>query len=376
VQIVGILAEVTDNPKIQAKGELAWTTASQNMDLEGGDKVMTGSQSTALIKLSSGSQIDVEENSVVEVVPLDSDSGRDALAPIRIRVRSGTIKSRSKEQDLEVELGQQVVKLKKNSEFTISSKGTVQILSGAAEISTGKELIEIKEGQQAKLEADSEPKISAIDFAVLGAEKKGEQWELVWRGSPPELDPTEPIAIEFSATSKFKEILKSDRIPATSQPRAFTKSLIEHHQISQLGQVFWRARGLRTGHLSEVMNFMVPKDQSAQPLFPRDGAQVQLNTPLTVYWHRLPDVDQYRLSIHREGKLVFTKETSQQNAEWNSGSEVGIFTWAVQYRKKDGEWTSPSEAFKIEVKDATPVVAPPPPPDVSDVHISTRPHSR
>lgn len=158
VESIGFLEKKVGNVSIQRAGEQSSVPISKGMELFVGDKVNTGENSKALIKLSDGSIITLAEETSIKLSRFVlKDNKRDTI----INIFKGAVRAivNTKKGLFKIETKNSIAGVK-GTDFTVVTKGKAAFYfmnKGEIEVSSGSAHVVLRENMMTKVFKDRKP---------------------------------------------------------------------------------------------------------------------------------------------------------------------------------------------------------------------------
>lgn len=356
-RVIGTLVEKRANVKRKAASSIVWEDSAKDDRLYSFDSILTLDHSSARITLEGDIKINLQENTLVMLEPIESDSND----PLKIRFNYGQFSSRSaagaRSRTLKVGTGEWSVEAKPGAELSLQSLegDQVQVEVHAGEVSLKKsneQLIEkLEEGARVILDKEEVAAREKLDeesmkFVFSEGQIQGNtqrvythtfphRYQLRWQGEAQELRVILPDRrVEHLPLSEGE---REKTLPLWGG--AYSFSLVKSDQAGN-------TISSETLHLSILP---APKIRYTSPL-PRERVIVKENTDLA--WFKLPDIQRYRVEVITPPKqgdmatLYWSADVSQPSTTWQPQT-TGRYFWQVYGIDPDGFEIPPHYANEI-----------------------------
>lgn len=281
--------------------QVIWEDLEQNVPVYNNDSIRTADESEAIINLSDGTKINVDENSLILLA--FSDNG------INIDFSHGSISANRGEggeggaENINIKSKDAVVSLDKG-DVTLSTKGEqeldVTVTDGKAEIKTGNEEKILQKDQKATVSKDAGTKIVTLKLKLLSP-PAGER---IITAAPPA-----PVNFSWEAidggTGVFLEIARDSGFTrGVAVKAADGKGAAE--QLAE-GSYYWRIRALNVStnaaEYSDVRKITVIREQPTALLNPLNNETIvySIRPPIVNFrWRENALASDYILEISRD----------------------------------------------------------------------------
>ncbi|MBK7842141.1 MAG: hypothetical protein IPJ71_00380 [Bdellovibrionales bacterium] len=133
-QKIGSILQINQNVRRKTRGSLIWEESVPKDQLYSFDSLLTLSNSSAKIELNEDIQLQLHENTLVVLEPIEA--GRDEH--LRLKFARGTMRSRTKDQKIDFQAGELVIEAGAGSDINLRSVGDekieVEVASGHVKI--------------------------------------------------------------------------------------------------------------------------------------------------------------------------------------------------------------------------------------------------
>ncbi len=133
-QKIGSILQINQNVRRKAKSSLIWEDSVPKDQLYSFDSLLTLSNSSAKIELNEDIQLQLHENTLVVLEPIEA--GKDEH--LRLKFARGTMRSRTRDQKIDFQAGELVIEAGAGSDINLRSVGDekieVEVASGHVKI--------------------------------------------------------------------------------------------------------------------------------------------------------------------------------------------------------------------------------------------------
>ena len=151
-RIIGTIISTQNNTRQRAESEIIWQNGVENENVHTFDALLTLKNSAMRIKLNNGSELNLSENTLVYIEPLD-DQTKDQR--IRIRFAHGSLRSKLSDLDNRLDAQSWEMNAESGSEIQIKALDSGQIeldvTKGAATATNQGQVIQIHGGETVEL---------------------------------------------------------------------------------------------------------------------------------------------------------------------------------------------------------------------------------
>ncbi len=315
--------------------QVFWEDVSEQFPLYSLDTIRTGKDSAAFISLKDGTELDVEENTLV-VINVSRQGGTINIGAGKLRARRSLKKALgSKIGKLAIESGEQRITLGDGDlQIDKSSKDAklnVSVSRGEVELRTA--LGDVKSLQQnERLEVDSQGtfKIEAIPFELkepLDGMRYATQtgsYTVRFRWEKKSEAKQGAVFLELSSDDRFRNIIQRKRISSSSLELALPP-----------GDYYWRigSAGKSEAH-SYVFKFSIVASKALQLQSPQAKHKIVYvkESPFVHFaWSKHNLAESYVLEIARDAKFdELIEEKSSQNTFISMRMQAGQYYWRIK----------------------------------------------
>lgn len=146
-QKIGSILQINQNVRRKTKGSLIWEDSVPKDQLYSFDSLLTLSNSSAKIELNEDIQLQLHENTLVVLEPIEA--GKDEH--LRLKFARGTMRSRTRDQKIDFQAGELVIEAGAGSDINLRSVGDekieVEVASGHVKINPKSNGIQESQGE-------------------------------------------------------------------------------------------------------------------------------------------------------------------------------------------------------------------------------------
>ena len=368
---IGSLSTSENDVRLKNAGNFIWLPGSKKSEIFNRDSIFTGDRSQASVTLLDGSQILIQENSLVN---LNISNGQ-----MQLDLRFGQLSAKT---PLLVRSGNDEYVLNgKDTQFEINrtSNGTldVKVFSGNLEIKGKKGTQSLKSNESLQItekteeKYDVEPKIRIVtkNDIIMYRTNEHEALPFEWEGN----GPLRQYQIEVSKTADFKKI---SALKTISDQSVLLKNALNE------GNYFWRVKGMnnqrKTLVISETQKFYLSYMSAPKVLIPENKSTLRstvmpsvdgLKVTARISWEGDPRFQSFEWQLSKDEN--FKENLEYKSLKTKQIDAAGLFqgTYHTRVRGFDSDkhpspWSN-SHVFNVEIT----AEEKPPAPQLTEQHI-------
>ncbi len=362
-EVVGTIKYKRKTAERKYTGQVIWEGLEYDIPVYNNDSIRTADQSEALVRLKDGTEIKLNENSMI-LLSLNKNQ-------VNIEFDRGSISTSSSEtagnnKDLNIKSGAASVSIKKGDVKLSQNKTgdlSLSVAKGNANINTAKGsetldtdhsvVIEKNSGNAKKVEHDIElinPDHDSYYVTASGKKKIDFSWQ--------KIEGQNIIIFEVSRDESFKNIIKKNELKAN----AFSTEL-------EKGIYYWRIRAVqrktKKHKFSEARRFTVLWDEPVFAIYPANKGIVAYKTTLPVInfkWTKSEIASGYKFILAGDpsmNNIIKTYDTTQNTLVMDTLTK-GVYYWKIEKITglKDIPEIEPGVVFEFSI-DEREIIAPP-----------------
>jgi hypothetical protein len=338
---IGNLVRKARSVQERAPGSLSWYPLAPGDAISENDTVMTGAASTAVIAMRDGAELILEPFTLMRFNSVN-DTSRDRLA---LEINRGSIKVRSRTQELRLAFKDGSVRVSADSEIVVSSPGeatqsTLEVKTGGATVEREGGSVALTPGQAVALTSDRAPLALLTRFAPQDP-TPGNGAQIFISGSRGPVG----FAWQGDADAQVEWDTSSEMAAPHLVPAAASRASVS----LSAGRYFWR---LKKGQSrSNAMEFTVlPKaeykvNSALSLLKAKEGVEIPLR------WSPVPEAEGYLFELASDDKFSRIEKSLQlkQPEITLPALGKGKFFWRVQAQGALGNWPF-SPVYDLQIK--------------------------
>ena len=343
---LGKVSRVQKNVRRRAQNSIIWQGAETNTDLFSYDSVLTLSQSAALLELENQIRIDLHENTLVVLEPLNASAGgRDSS--FRLQFYRGDLRSRSGSGPLSLGSGEWTLEAQANSDISLRRPEGSEGLE--VEVSQGEVVLRHRESQELK-SISSGTRLQLGDRDVLAVEQIDDS--LSWRHTPFERIYSHhwPKSVELRWSGPADRLVWGEEVLELSPGQQSLSLELKPgtHRFRLLAKTADKELSpSRASSSTLTLNLWpAPRLRHLSPL-PRDRVRVGEN--FSISWLGLGQDFTYQLKLKAPGETepkVSSKATPLTEMQ-HSLSHPGAFEWSIQALDEEGFVIPPFYSYPL-----------------------------
>jgi len=340
--VAGHVVKSENELRRRGSGSLVWEKSASDDSLYYYDSVLTLSQSTASLKLSKDTEVNLSENTLVTIEPQETaESGE-----IRLRFTRGNVQARNPFAPARMSSETWFMDIKVGSDVDLRQVGADQFEVG------------VKKGEVGFVSKQGKEKVSAdqvLRISKDGTERLEMDDSFSWVDLPASRLYTHDETVNFDlkwTSPAAKELLiqtiggQESRLQLAEGETHQTVTLpLGHHLL------FLRA-GNKT---SQALNVEVWKAPILHLLAPLPRNRVKTGEPTQFVWMMAPGISRFDLSL--KGQKHLAKESGTENTFSATFNDEDDLEWSVEGRDKDGFVIPPLYSYPLFIRE-TPLEAP------------------
>ncbi|MBN2402930.1 MAG: FecR domain-containing protein [Spirochaetes bacterium] len=362
-ELIGTVVHKRKTAERKYAGQVIWEGVEDEVPLYNYDSIRTSDQSEASLRLNDGTEIKLNENSMILLVldknQIDIQFNQGSIIASREGTEGDLKKLNIKSGNASISVDKGDVKLSQNKAGDLN----FSVLKGGAGIDTGKGVTNIGTDQALVLAKDSGD-VTRYDLTVklvspsadsyhhTPSEKK--QMDFSWLAVKGEYS----VFFELSKDEAFANILQKKEVNGTAISLELEK-----------GIYYWRVRAVqkitKEEEYSESRRFTVLWDEPIKLISPAERETITYrSTPPIIFfkWTKSEIALSYRLVLASDplmSNVIRTFDTPQNNIVLDSLGK-GVYYWRVEKNTglKNIAGTSPSNIFELNIKEKELTAAP------------------
>jgi hypothetical protein len=362
-ELIGTVTYKRKTAERKYAGQVIWEGVENNVPLYNYDAIRTSDQSEASLRLNDGTEIKLNENSMVLLAltknQIDIQFDQGSITANRGETKGDLKKLNIKSGTTSVSIDRSNVKLSQNRAGDLN----LSVAKGNADINTGKGAEKLGTDQALVVAKDSGDVIR-FELAVKLVNPPADEYYLT---------PSEKRRVDFSWLAVQGE---HTVIFELSKEESFV-NIIQKKEVSgnnlsielEKGIYYWRVRAVhritKKEDSSESRRFTVLWDEPITQISPANKEAVTYRNALPIInfkWTKSEIASSYRLVLASDAlmeKTIKTSETPQNSIVLDSLSK-GVYFWRIEKNTglKDIAKTNPSAIFELDIKEKD-VTAPP-----------------
>ncbi|MBN2441775.1 MAG: FecR domain-containing protein, partial [Spirochaetales bacterium] len=362
-ELIGTVVHKRKTAERKYAGQVIWEGVDNEVPLYNYDSIRTSDQSEASLRLNDGTEIKLNENSMILLVldknQIDIQFNQGSIIASRGGTEGDLKKLNIKSGTANISVDKGDVKLSQNKAGDLN----FSVLKGGAGIDTGKGITNIGTDQALVLTKDSGDVvkyeltvklISPAPDTYHHTPSKKKKMDFSWLAVKGEYS----VFFELSKDEAFANIIQKNEVSGTAISVELEK-----------GIYYWRVRAVhkitKKDEFSESRRFTVLWDEPVKLISPADKYTVTYRSALPIIffkWTKSEIALSYKLVLASDpsmSKVIRTFDTPQNNIVLDSLSK-GIYYWRIEKNTglKDIAGTNPSDIFELNISEKE-VTAPP-----------------
>ncbi|MCP4131044.1 MAG: hypothetical protein GY754_08700 [bacterium] len=333
-------------------GRMIWEPVTQSAPLYNYDSIRTEEDSVSIVKLNDGSEIELDENTLIVLNMTDKGSSIDfSKGAIFAKKTAGKALSiQASGTTIAIDKGDVNLSKQKDASLNLNvASGMAQVKSGnvTKQVATNQVASISKKGAEVKKNTLILKSPGTSQYFLSFAQKKNISFS--W-----DMEKKEKIYLEISSSRSFGTLAHRSSPGGTSR----TVSL-------NAGKYYWRVRSAK-GAQSETRRFSIQKDKVAYPIAPARNAEfafVAARPMISFKWTAGELASSYTVEIATDPNFKNITKTLRSRFPGISTDQVdaGVYYWRVKNSYAFGgllaENAGPASKFKIlKKKTITPPV--------------------
>ncbi|MBN2159699.1 MAG: PQQ-binding-like beta-propeller repeat protein [Spirochaetes bacterium] len=333
--------------------QVIWEDLDQNAPVYNNDSIRTADLSEAIIHLSDGTNLNLDENSLILLAfagdGINIDFAHGSISTTRTAASGEAAQIKIQSKDTVVSLEEGDVKLSRSGEKELD----VTVRDGTAEIKTGGDEKTIRKDEKATVTEDAGTRVVKLKLKPLSPPPgntvvtAAPALPVLFSWAPVEGNP--PVYLEIARSSEFGR----ETVVRAAEKNTYTENLGE-------GSYYWRIRAAgqagKAFEYSDTRKITILREQPFALVYPRDNETLpySVKPPIINFrWQESKLATEYILEISRETgfkRVVRSVSTPLQNISVD-GLEAGVYFWRVRTRNEgvpSYSGTSSPTRFKIE----------------------------
>lgn len=334
---------------------VVWERVSQDTDLYYADTIRTADFAQLRIKFNNGTQLDVYENTMIQVYYTE-DAG------LMINVEGGDIQVDSTEATdaVDVKLGDgSVVSVDAGSSLAARSDAesgvhNVEVKTGSAQIVTETgESATLSLGESVSISAESSLRVNPLtvtslpkDLRVLSVQDQDAPLRLEWRTAPSQEDEAPEVTVQTSRTRDFSVIESSVTVSGENSTEI----------QAQDGVLYWRVFTEDSRETPVEGRITVQDVTPVEGISPADQSEFRyrLNAPrINFRWQPSEFAEQYRLTVSstQDMQTVVRQVQTQDSFALIDTLSSGTYWWRVEpyYSQNGMGYTAGSPVYQFTI---------------------------
>ncbi len=331
-EVVGAITFKRKTAQRKYSRQVVWEDVQQEMPVYNNDSIRTADLSEAVIKLKDGTEISLDENSMILIALSGNEVGIDftqgSIKANRDNVKDGALKT------LQITSKGTTVSIDKSDVSLTQESGkelSLTVNKGDATIDAGGEKQTVKEDQKIIASKD-EIKVFELKIKLIKPEsrqfitfkQKANPVAFSWE----EIEGPYAVSLDISEDNLFEKGTMKQQVRGTS----FSRYLPE-------GNYDWRVTAVNRNNqkmeLSEIRRFSVIRDDDIQLISPENNSVIQYRNELPIIqfkWNESDMVSGYRMLVSSDKDMKSIISTTDITAPPLSVFDLGQgnYYWKIQ----------------------------------------------
>jgi hypothetical protein len=362
-ELIGTITYKRKTAERKYAGQVIWEGVDRDVPLYNYDAIRTSDQSEATLRLNDGTEIKLNENSMILLSlnknQFDIQFNQGSIIANRGGAAGDLKKLNIKSGTTNIAIDRSNVKLSQNKAGDLN----LSVAKGSADISTGKGAEKLGTDQALVVAKDSGD-VSKFDLAVSLVSPAADSYHLT---------PSEKKRVDFSwlavkgGHAVFFELSKDESFTNIIQKKEVTGNTLSNELAK--GIYYWRIRAVQKitnkEEFSESRRFTVLWDEPISLISPADKETVAYRSALPIInfkWTKSEIALSYKLVLASDPLMeivIKTFDTPQNNFVLDSLNK-GVYYWRIEKNSglKEIAKTNPSGIFEFTIKEKE-ITAPP-----------------
>lgn len=341
---VAVISVLTGSSKVRPAETLLWRDVSPGMGVHDGDAVFVGPGSAAALRFSDGSELDLDERSLVVVEPPKG-------ARRTVYLRKGSVSGRAGSEGLllSTSVGEAGLEPKSEARLELHDAGfAVTVAQGRADLrASGGIPLFLESGQRAVASAEQVAPLAPWPVRLVAPEPNlyetflghPKPVELVWRGLLPQGSRVQ------LARDRFFAFVEVERPAETGQYN------VAHPRP---GVSWWRVVDAKEQPLSEARRFTVAEEVVPMVMAPQTGEVVLAvaGQEIAFAWTPIAGVSRFRLEVSPSQAfepLALSEDVQGSAARMGLPLPEGNWYWRVRAANSGAALGAPSAPARFRL---------------------------
>ncbi|MCC6275327.1 MAG: FecR domain-containing protein, partial [Leptospiraceae bacterium] len=309
--------------------QVTWARVEQNSPLANRDTVLSSDFSDAVIQLKDGTEIQVDENTMLFLEILGEDANIDfATGSIKVKKKEsgGDLKIKSKEATIQVGTGD--IKLEQSKDKDLN----LFVNEGVATVNDGKTSQKLSKEQQAEFGKDG---VNVQKIGLRPISPENQKFEYLTDRS---------LAFQWAKSDEF-----SSTVLELSKRRNFDPALKKIHTsgssvsvpFDSEGTYYWRVTGINQKtnkkETSESRKITITKKETVKLISPHDGNVISFNSDLPKIdfnWKKMSSANGYKLELSKSKNFseIFQSYDLTSNSFSVENLKEGKYFWRISIK--------------------------------------------